>query len=55
MTPRYRLFRWNLLCAEAHAAVTIAKSLGKDARAAVFWAELCEMRRAQALEDLTPR
>lgn len=53
MTPRYRLFRWNLMSAQAAAAVTIARSCGKDARAAVLWSEICEMRRTQAQEDLT--
>lgn len=53
MTPRYRLARWSLLCAQAASAVTVARFQRKPVEALVLWAEICEMRRTQAQEDLT--
>lgn len=51
MTPRYRLARWNLLAAQAHLDVTMARVNRKSSAALEAWAEICEMRRAQAQED----
>lgn len=51
MTPRYRLARWNLLAAQAHLDVTMARVNRKPVEALVLWAEICEMRRTQAQED----
>ena len=51
MTPRYRLAHWNLLAARAHPDVTMARVNRKSVEALVLWAEICEMRRAQAQEE----
>lgn len=50
MTPRYRLARWNLLATQAHLDVTMARVNRKPVEALSLWAEICELRRAQALE-----
>jgi hypothetical protein len=52
MTPRYRLARWNLLTAQAHLDVTMARFSRQPTAALELWAEICEMRREQAQEDL---